>query len=393
MNELADLKRRITESNLLSAAQLEEAAADNVSGDANALIESLVSKRLLTEFQAEAFSAGLSGPFLLGPYRVEQRVATGRLGDVFKAVHVEFDQPVSLKIFSSVLAKDPEQLARMQREVRVASQLSDPHILRSFQVGRAGGIYFLAFENLDGESLEDRLSRKGRLPYAEACRLVRHAVLGLESLHEAEIVHRDLRPTNMWINEHEQLKLMEFGAARDALAFLDNLEGRGELTQQDSNLGDFLYRAPEAAVDARRADARSDVYSLGCTLYHALAGQPPFVNKNPLRLVQSHAAETPRAVTLFAPEIPTALADFVARLLAKNPDERPAVAEIDWALNPFVDDSSLAAAPAEQVWNPEYLAWLREFNSTGTDIPDVATEIGLTDEATEFFDWLTKQHR
>jgi serine/threonine protein kinase len=280
----------------------------------------------------------------------------------------------------------------MQREVRVAAQVDHPHILRALQIGRVGETYFLAFEDLHGETLETRLTRQGRLPYAEACRLVRQATLGLESLHEAEILHRDLRPANLWISHQEQLKLMEFGAARDALAFLDRLDGDGELTRQETVLGDYRYTAPETAADARRASPQSDIYSLGCTLYHVLAGQPPFEHKNPVRVVQLHAMEVPRALDLIVPDVPPPLADIVGRMLAKSPEARPRLDEVDEALRPFEEDSPFVSTPAEQVWNPDYLAWVREANLLEpAQSADTAADTATSDDLTDFLDWLETQ--
>jgi eukaryotic-like serine/threonine-protein kinase len=398
----SDLQSRIVQSGLIEADELQRLAAELPAPTAGgspdrdqALLAMLVEQRRLTDFQAQAPAAGLTGPFMLGPYRVNEQVVAGRLGNVFRAVHVEFDQPVSLKVFSKTLARQPEKLARIQREVRVAAQVDHPHILRAMQIGRAGDTYFLAFEDLQGETLEARLARQRRLPYAEACRLVRQAALGLESLHEAEIIHRDLRPANLWINRQEQLKLMEFGAARDALAFLDQFAGAGEdsgLTRQETVLGDYRYTAPEAASDARAAGPASDIYSLGCTLYHAIAGQPPFDHKNPMRVVQAHASEAPRALDLIVPGIPQPLADIVAQMLGKSPDTRPRLDEIDWALRPFEEDSSFVAATAEQVWNPAYLAWVREANLIESEEPaDTDADAAPTDDLAEFLDWLETQ--
>ncbi len=391
------LSSRIVQSGLLEADELQRLAAElptapsAADGD-QALLDLLVEQQRLTDFQAQALAAGLTGPFMLGPYQVNEQIVAGRLGNVFRAVHVEFEQPVSLKLFSKALARQPEQFARMQREVRVSAQVDHPHILRAVQIGRVGDAYFLAFEPLKGETLEARLARAGRLPYAEACRLVRQAALGLESLHEAEIIHRDLRPANLWINPQEQLKLMEFGTARDELAFLDRLDGDQSLTRQESVLGDFHYTAPEAAANARTASTHSDIYSLGCTLYHVLAGQPPFENKNPLRVVQLHATEVPRALDLIVPGIPRPLADLVARMLAKSPDERPRLDAVESALRPFEEDSSLVSRSAEQVWNPEYLAWVREMNLIDpAESAETAADAGPSDDLLEFLDWLKEQ--
>jgi serine/threonine-protein kinase len=396
----SDLQSRIVQSGLLEAEELQRLAAElpapmagGSSDRDQALLAMLVERRRLTDFQAQALAAGLAGPFMLGPYRVNEQVVAGRLGNVFRAVHIEFEQPVSLKVFSKTLARQPEELARIQREMRVAAQVDHAHILRAMQIGRAGDTYYLAFEDLQGETLEARLERQRRLPYAEACRLVRQAALALESLHEAEIIHRDLRPANLWINRQEQLKLMEFGAARDALAFLDQIAGDdGGLTRQETLLGDYRYTAPESAADAPATGPTSDIYSLGCTLYHAISGQPPFDHKNPLRVVQAHAAEAPRALDLIVPGIPQPLADIVAHMLVKSPDARPRLDEIDWALRPFEEDSSFVSAAAEQVWNPAYLAWVREANLVAPEEPaDTAADAGPSDDLAEFLDWLETQ--
>ncbi len=389
---LAELETRIAQSGLVKADELKAFAAklpDAAAADAGkTLLAALVKAGRLTDFQARALHAGLSGPFMLGPYQVNERVAAGRLGHVFRAVHVEFDQPVSLKVFNRGLAAQPEKLSRMQREVRVAAQVDHPHILRALQIGRAGQTYYLAFEDLQGETLEERLSRQGRLPYGEASRLVRDAVLGLESLHEAEIVHRDLRPANLWINSHEQLKLMEFGAARDALAFLDQVDG-AELTRQDTMLGDYRYTAPEAAADARKADARSDVYALGCILYHTLAGDPPFLHKNPLQIVAMHRGEPPKPLDVLVPGLPAALPDIVNRMLAKSPNARPGLGDVDWTLQSLAADSPLDATP-DTVWNPDYLAWIRDASLVETSpLPDPASK--PRSDLSEFLDWMEKQ--
>jgi eukaryotic-like serine/threonine-protein kinase len=388
MNASEDLKRRIVQSGLLSQDELESLAARSLAATNDsdqALLEFLVAERRLTDFQAAALAAGFTGPFMLGPYRVHERIAAGRLGDLFRAVHVEFDQPVSLKVFSSALARDPEQFARMQREVRVAVQLDHPHVLRSFQIGRIGDVHFLAFEDLRGETLEARIARLGRLPYPEACRLLRQAALGLESLHEVEIAHLDLCPANLWINEQDQLKIMEFGTARDALSFLDQLDEAEQLPGYAPVFGDSRYLAPEVAADPDTADPRSDVYSLGCTLYHALTGQPPFSHQDAAEQLRAHSAEAPRSLTWHVPEAPQPLAEIVARALAKLPDDRPTIAALDFALERYADDRQTSLAAAE-TWSPEYLAWVQEANLlAGGASPNSS---GLNDEMAEFLDWL-----
>jgi len=408
MTDLATIRQRLTQSQLFTEQELSEQLASWTDAaysadDGGALLNWLVAKQQLTEFQAEAIAAGMAGPFMLGPYEVREHLAAGRLGHVFRALHVEFDQPVSLKVFPQALHDDAVKLARIQREARVAIQVDHPHVMRTFQIGRVGKIYFLAFEDLQGENLELRLAREGKLLYPEACRLIRQAALGLESLHESDIVHRDLRPSNLWITTNGQLKIMEFGAARDSLSFLDaNEEGvqPTSISSHSSAIGNYEYTAPEQARNGQDADARSDIYSLGCCLYHALTGRPPFVEKNIVELISRHANEAPQLANWLVPQIPQPLAEVVSRMLNKTPDERFQTAgEVDWALKPFVEHGKTdMATSSESDWNPDYLEWVRSLNASETlsysAVAETAAEAtgqaveGMTDEFSEFLDWI-----
>jgi eukaryotic-like serine/threonine-protein kinase len=285
-------------------------------------------------------------------------------------------------------------MAHLQREARVAIQLDHPNLIRTFQIGRVGDVHYLALEDLPRESLLARLNRKGRLPFSEACRLVRHAALGLEYLHQNGIVHRDVSPANMWITSAERLKLIEFGAARDELSFLDDIaDAAGELPAGD-NLGTHEYMAPEQARDRQSADPRSDLYSLGCTLYHVLSGRSPFAAASPSELELLHATAGPAMVDLVVPEIPHGLADVVARMLAKSPEERIQTAgDVDWALQPYVEAGAMDADVAEAEWTPEFLAFLRSIgaeSSPPSEFSDAPAE--LAPDAAEFLEWLSGQY-
>ena len=394
-----EIGEKILQGDLLSAEELEAKTAEfreqGGADDGATLVRWLAAAQQLTDFQAEALLAGLAGPFLLGPYRVDRHLTAGRLGHVFRGVHVEFNLPVSLKVFPASVAADPQQMARMMREARVAIQLDHPNLIRTFQIGRVGQVHYLALEDLPRESLLDRLKRSGRLRSAEACRLIRQAALGLEYLHEHEIVHRDVSPANMWITPDERLKLIEFGAARDSLAFLDAPEqDQEDLTSVGTILGTSEYTSPEQTRDPHSADARSDIYSLGCTLYHALTGRPPFVEKNPLKLATSHAAAAVPKVDLLVAEIPHELSDLVARLLAKSPDERlQTAAELDWALQPFIGAGVSDAGAAHAEWNPQYLEWVQSMNTEVFSAE--STESGpseIAPDAAEFLGWLSDRY-
>ena len=364
MRSVQNIRQQLIDSQLLAAedidVQIERWREDTgTAGDTGeALVDWLVQQQLLTEFQAEAMRAGQTGPFMLGPYRVFERLAVGRLGSIYRAVNEELYQPVSLKVFPSSLCDDAEKVARMEREFRSTVELEHPHVVRSFQIGRVGDIYYLAFEDLKGETLQERLDRDGAIPYQMASRLMYDAVAGLGHIHQKGLVHRDVCPGHMWITERGTLKLMELGAVRDALGLVVTAEEEG-VTNSESVIGTFDYMAPEQAQDAHGADHRSDIYSLGCTFYHCLTGQPPFVEKNTIRMVMRHATETPQPLTDLVDDIPPQLAAAVHSMLAKSPEKRfESAADVMWSLEKFVDKD---AEPIEEdEVREEFLQWLIE---------------------------------
>ncbi len=398
MPTLSQVRERILQGDLLSDAELDSRISEfrqqTPGEDGDGFIRWLVDRQLLTDFQAEALSAGIAGPFMLGPYRVERHLTAGRLGHVFRGHHIEFNIPVSLKVFPPAVTADPQQKARMEREARVAIQLDHPNLIRTFQIGRVGDVHYLALEDLPRESLLARLERAGRLRYPEACRLVRQAALGLEYLHQNGIVHRDVSPANMWITPSERLKLIEFGSAKDELSFLDAAADGGELATAAGSVGTREYMAPEQARDLQSADPRSDLYALGCTLFQALTGRHPFADTDPAKLAEAHATAAPPMVDLLVPEVPKALADVVGRLLAKDPAERIQTAgEVDWALQPHIGVGATDADVAEAEWSPEYLAFVKSMNAES--FTDAAPEDGASDlapDAAEFLGWLSERY-
>ena len=366
---------------LFSAEQFDQHRREWLAGggsidDGGSFVRDLAQKGELNEFQATALRAGVPGPYRLGPFEVTGRLLVGRLGNVFHAKHVEFHQSVSLKIFPAALGRSKERLARLGRETRIALEVDHLHVVKAFQIGRVGEVTFIAFEELVGSTLQQRLETSEKLRYIEACQLIEQAALGLGYLHSQLIIHRDFCPANLWVTPNGLVKIMEFGAARDAMSYLDSNDwGRLTLdTRQPAGppqvLGRYDYMPAEQARDPHAANVASDLYCLGSTLYHCLTGQVPFPCPDPVRQVLKHAEETPAPLADFAPNIPEALQQVVSKVLSKNPDERFASAEeFASALSEIVPPAVL---PELEPLSPDFLSWLQSsVSNAAPDLPEV----------------------
>jgi hypothetical protein len=295
------------------------------------------------------------------------------MGGVYKAVH-DAGQVVALKILPASKAKNSHTLARFQREARLLTQLDHPNVVRAFQVGEGGGVHYIVMEFLEGETLDEVLTRRGRLPAAEAARLVGQVFDGLQHLLEKRMVHRDVKPANLMLTPAAEagkpdtwnatLKVLDVGLGRE-LFDESAPEGQVEtqLTQEGAVVGTPDYLAPEQAKDARSADIRADLYSAGCVLYHCLAGRPPFTESNIMAQMVKHATEPPPPLSALVGDLPPGIQHVVNRLLAKKPGERfQTPAEAAAALRPFATGGA-AAAGASVV--PAFQDWLASESQVG----------------------------
>jgi serine/threonine protein kinase len=327
----------------------------------------LINRRALTEYQAALVQRGRAEGFFLGGYKILDQIGKGQMGGVYKAVH-NFGQLVAVKILPASRAKNTHILGRFQREARLLTQLDHPNVVRAYQVGETGGVHYIAMEFLEGETLNDVLLRRTRLPVAEAVRLMRQALDGLQHLHDRRMVHRDMKPANMMLTPGWEkgksdttwdatVKILDIGLGRE-LFDEDAPEGQIEtqLTQEGSVLGTPDYLAPEQAKDARSADIRADIYSIGCVLYHCLAGRPSFPETNIMAQMLKHATEPAPPLREFVDDLPVGFQQVVDRFLAKTAERRfQTPAEAAEGLRPFATDGAPAVA-AKMV--PAYKDWL-----------------------------------
>jgi serine/threonine protein kinase len=342
----------------------------------------MVANHFVTEYQASLLARGHADGFFLDEYKILDRLGRGRMAGVYRAVH-PLGQFVAIKVLPPSKAKDAQMLRRFHREARLALKLKHPNVVRTFQVGKSNGLHFLVMEHLEGETLDEVLERRGTLPAAEAVRLIHQAVMGLQHIHEQGLVHRDLKPTNLMLvpgrvsgrvdtTLGSVVKILDIGLARPLFE-----EGAGgarcnvALTSEGALLGTPDYMAPEQARDARTADIRADVYSLGCVLFHALTGQPPFPDTNIINQMIRHATELPRPLKEINPSIPDGLQQILNGMMAKDPAQRYATpGRAAQALQGLLVAGAEPSALESDTRLRSYLTWLEnEGNGKKKGVP------------------------
>jgi tRNA A-37 threonylcarbamoyl transferase component Bud32 len=333
----------------------------------------LVANQLVTEYQAGLLARGHADDFFLNDYKILERLGKGRMAGVYKASH-KLGQVVAIKVLPPSRARDPHMLGRFQRESALAIRLKHPNVVRTFQTGQVNGLHYLVMEYLEGETLDEVLQRRHRLPPTEGVRLVYQALLGLQHIQEQGLVHRDLKPANLMLvparaagepdnTLRATVKILDIGLARTL--FDENspeAQAENQLTGEGVLLGTPDYMAPEQAKNAHTADIRADVYSLGCVLYHLLSGQPPFPDKNIINQMIRHASEAPRPLRELNPAVPDGLQQIVNWMLAKDPGQRyPTPERAAQALQVFLAAGSETTAVADvDVRMSKYLTWLEK---------------------------------
>ncbi len=254
----------------------------------------------------------------LAHFEVTGPLGSGGMATVFRAKDNSLGREVALKILPPEMARDPDAVNRFKFEARAAAKLNHDQIARVFHTGEDKGLHFIAFEYVDGRTLRDVIDQGGPVPPSDAVRYMIDAAAGLQHAAEKGVVHRDVKPSNIIITPAGRAKLIDMGLARS----IDPHSVNGGVTQSGMTLGTFDYISPEQAIDPRKADVRSDIYSLGCTFYHALTARPPVPDGNAARKLAAHQGEQPTDPRLINSAIPDALAAVLDRMMAKNPEHR-----------------------------------------------------------------------
>jgi Tol biopolymer transport system component len=288
----------------------------------------------------------------LGPYEILAAIGAGGMGEVYKARDTRLDRMVAIKVLPVSLAADLERKERFEREARAVSALNHPHICTLYDIGHQDGVDYLVMELIEGESLENRLT-KGALPLDQVLRLGTEIADALSKAHRQGIVHRDLKPANVMLTKQGS-KLLDFGLARidapkttSSVSFLPTQQH--SLTQAGTVLGTFQYMSPEQ-LEGGEADARTDIFAFGALLYEAMSGRKAFAGKSQASLISSIMAGSPPPITSLQPMTPPALERVIKTCLNKDPEDRwqtaqDLAAELKW----IAEGGSQIGAPAPVV--------------------------------------------
>lgn len=314
LKQVKDL--RIVDSDGLETC-LASSSAQQTGRNAALVARALIDRRLLTEYQAKVILRGKGRLLCMRDYVIREKIEKGGMGTVFLATHRTMQRDVAMKVLSKTKTHDDSVIQRFLREARTAAKLCHPNITAAFDAGQDHGHWFLVSEYVDGEDFQKLVRRNGPLFPSVAIDLILQAAKGLECAHEAGVTHRDIKPSNLMLNRAGNVKLLDLGLARP-----EDDGANARITSTDVVMGTPHYMAPEQAEQIDGADARSDVYSLGCTLFFLLTGQPPYNERSVVKALIAHRDRAIPDLKDHRDDIRPELQTVLERMMAKVPSER-----------------------------------------------------------------------
>lgn len=327
VHTIADFLSVVRKSGLLNEDQLAQATSawtDRTLDLPEELPQALIDAGLLTAWQVKQLRKGKHKGFMLGKYKLLGLLGSGGMSSVYLAENPTIGRKVAIKVLPVSRVEQTSFLARFEREARVAFHLGHQNIARAFDKEQAGSIHFIVMEYVEGIDLYSKVKNEGPLDIRDAADYMRQAALGLHYAHEEGLVHRDIKPANLILDRKGAIKILDLG-----LALEDDGDDEASLTKayDEKVLGTADYLAPEQARDSHKADRRSDIYSLGCTLYYILVGHAPFAQGKLAERIQAHLNKPPPNILEGRSDVPPALAELYFRMLAKSPEARPQTAQ------------------------------------------------------------------
>lgn len=310
------------------AARLERRSASD-----RAFVTELHRRGLLTRLQAIQVGRGRAHHLVVGPYILLDRLGAGGMGRVFLARHRRLGRLAAVKLIRLDRRHCPTTKARFLREMRLVAELNHANVVHALDAGKAHHAYYLAMEYVPGPDLGSVIRSHGPLEPSRACEYARQAALGLQHIHERGLIHRDIKPSNLGLSANfRHVKVLDVGLARRQ----SQAPADPGLSQARRLIGSPDYASPEQVLDSRRADPRADLYALGCTLYHLLAGHVPYPGGTPVAKALRHLNETPTPIEELRPDLPAGLGDVLRKLMARRRVDRYGSAlEAAAALAPF----------------------------------------------------------
>jgi len=282
------------------------------------LAQLMVEHGLLSDWQAKKLRAGKYKGFRLGKYKLLGEIGKGGMSAVYLAEHVLMRRRVAIKVLPKSRVKDTSYLERFRLEARAVAKLDDPHIVRAFDIDNEGDTHYIVMEYVDGQDLHRLVSQNGPLDAETAADYIAQAATGLAHAHEKNLVHRDIKPANLLVDRTQTVKLLDLGLAR----LIEDEQSSLTLANDENVLGTADYLAPEQALNSHTADHRSDIYSLGCTMYFLLTGRPPFPEGTISERLLKHQVEEPDSLLKLRPDLPMSLIDICNRMMHKRPELR-----------------------------------------------------------------------
>ncbi len=319
---VADFTTRLAESGLMTAEEVGVVIAELSVGqsppDVEALARQLVKQKKLTAYQAQTVYQGKGRSLLLGNYVILDKLGQGGMGMVLKAEHKRMKRLVALKVLSPAVTKTPDAMKRFQREVEAAAKLQHPNIVSAFDADEVNGTHFLVMEYVEGTDLSVLVKKQGPLSVEKAVACIVQAARGLEFAHQQGVIHRDIKPANLLVDAKGTVKILDMGLAR--------IEGetgaQAELTSTGAVMGTVDYMAPEQALSTKHADARSDIYSLGISLWYLLTGKCAYDGDTLMAKLLAHRDAPIPSLCSMRNEVPPAVDTVFRKMVAKQAKDR-----------------------------------------------------------------------
>jgi eukaryotic-like serine/threonine-protein kinase len=310
------------------------AAAGDLPADARLVASDMIRDGIITRFQSEQFLQGRWSGFVIGKYKLLERVGVGGMAQVFLCEHVQLRKRFAVKVLPPSKADQPAALGRFFREARAASTIEHPNVVRTHDVDNDGTFHFIVMDYVEGPNLLEVVRKFGPMDLGRAASYVRQVAEGLDHAFRNGIIHRDVKPGNILIDRTGHARLLDLGLAR----FYNDHTDQLTIKYDDKIvLGTADYIAPEQVANSHAVDIRADIYALGSTLYYLLAGHPPFPTGSVSQKLLWHRTKEPTPIREVRPEVPEPLAAVLAKMMAKEPKSRyQTPAQVSTAIAEFV---------------------------------------------------------